>query len=491
MTTTSCVPVAVTSSIISLRALSLVTFGASMLVFGSGCGLLSAAANPKVAWAINDPAPMTVVVRRADAAEKTATEVDRLLAQTPADGDAAWVQKTAPDQAEAQTFEDDLATNNPLYRDSHARVVAAEVWVKTLSSIKPASPPAQPVQPAAAPAPAAPPADAAVATADEPAPKKKGKHHHHRGDKAADTDKKAAKVDPKAADTDDANAAPSTATATATPTTTPTTSATATPAAPAAPTPAASLLGAVDPALADKYTAIMESRAEITSMKEIAAGESAALEQKNLSAEDKKAHEDTKAKADKQAELAEARISPLQKELVSAAKTSAQKASPDVRQKVGPALVNLRQAADDAGIANGAAAVRYPLAAPSMLKSVQAMVPIFVADIIEEQTGKRPSLNGLQPNVTLDGMKPKVTLNGLDQNDMGKISMGELTEQTVSRTEKWVEHALGLLGTIAATSDTLDFEKDVLDALLDGFKAGGWTAPAPATVPEPKASKTK
>ena len=40
-----------------------------MLFLMTGCGMLSAVANPKVAWAFNDPAPMTVVVRRADAAE--------------------------------------------------------------------------------------------------------------------------------------------------------------------------------------------------------------------------------------------------------------------------------------------------------------------------------------------------------------------------------------------------------------------------------------
>ena len=40
-----------------------------MLTMTTGCGPLSAFANPKVAWAIQDPAPMSVVVRRADAAD--------------------------------------------------------------------------------------------------------------------------------------------------------------------------------------------------------------------------------------------------------------------------------------------------------------------------------------------------------------------------------------------------------------------------------------
>ena len=55
-----------------------------LLFIMTGCGALGAMANPKVAWAIQDPAPMSVVVRRADAAEATAKQVDRILTSTPA-----------------------------------------------------------------------------------------------------------------------------------------------------------------------------------------------------------------------------------------------------------------------------------------------------------------------------------------------------------------------------------------------------------------------
>jgi len=57
---------------------------------------LGAMANPKVAWAIQDPAPMSVVVRRADAAEATAKQVDRILTATPRAptpaGSGRWVR---------------------------------------------------------------------------------------------------------------------------------------------------------------------------------------------------------------------------------------------------------------------------------------------------------------------------------------------------------------------------------------------------------------
>ena len=54
----------------------------------TGCGALGAAANPKVAPYLNEHTPLVIVVDRADAAETTAKEVDRLLTSTPVD--AQW-----------------------------------------------------------------------------------------------------------------------------------------------------------------------------------------------------------------------------------------------------------------------------------------------------------------------------------------------------------------------------------------------------------------
>jgi hypothetical protein len=146
-------------------------------------------------------------------------------------------------------------------------------------------------------------------------------------------------------------------------------------------------------------------------------------------------------------------------------------------------LVNLRQAVDDASIADGAAAVRYPLALKSLPDSVLEVVPVIVADIVEEQTGNRPIMNGFKPDVKLDGMDVKLTLNGLSADDLGKLSMGDLTTEAISRTKKWVIHAVTLIGSVASTKDTLSFEQDTLDALLDGFTANGWTKTTAATIP--------
>ena len=41
--------------------------GAAMLAAGTGCGAMTAIANPKAVWALGEPAPMAVVLRRGDA----------------------------------------------------------------------------------------------------------------------------------------------------------------------------------------------------------------------------------------------------------------------------------------------------------------------------------------------------------------------------------------------------------------------------------------
>ena len=145
--------------------------------------------------------------------------------------------------------------------------------------------------------------------------------------------------------------------------------------------------------------------------------------------------------------------------------------------------MNLRQAVDDASIADGAAAVRYPLALKSLPDSVTEVVPVFVADIVEEQTGHRPIMNGFKPDVKLDGMDVKLTLNGLSADDLGKLSLGDLTTETISRTKKRVIHAVTLIAAVSSTKDALSFEQDTLDALLEGFVANGWTRTAAATIP--------
>jgi hypothetical protein len=368
-----------------LKAIGTTVLLGSIVTITPGCGALGAMANPKVAWAVSDPAPMTVVVRRADAAASTAKEVDRLLTATPANGDSDWLAKVGPTTDDAKAHMKALG-DHPAYKRSKARVVASEVWVQTLPALKSTN----------------------------------GKYP--------------------------------------------------------------SLLAAIDGPLADQYAKIMAKKQEIADLRAQIAEEDDAASAKGVSDADKKAHQDKIAELKKQADAADDAVEPMQKDFIDAAKTAASKASADVKDKFGPAFVNLRQAVDDAEIANGAAAVRYPMAMPGIKDALVQHVPVIVADILEEKTGKRPTLNGLQPSVTLDGLKPVVTLNGIAPSDLGKLSLSDVVSETTKRATAWVGHAGTLLGDISKTKEVLGFEEKVLDAMLDGFKAGGWKAPAAASI---------
>jgi len=357
----------------------------SIATMSTGCGALGAMANPKVAWAVTDPAPMTVVVRRADAASATSKEVDRLLTSTPANSDSDWMAKVGPstDDAKAQMK---TVGDMPIYKQSKARVVPSEVWVRTLPGV-----------------------------------------HCDNGQYP-------------------------------------------------------SLLAAIDSSLGDSYAKIMAKKQEIADLKAAQAEEDEAASAKGVSEDDKKSHKAKSDALDKQIDTANDAVSPLQKDFLKATKAKSAQASDDVKTKFGGAFVNLRQAVEDAEIANGAAAVRYPMAVTGIQGAVKSQVNVIVADIIEEKTGKRPLLASLQVGVGFDGGSPTVTLNGIAAGDMGKISMSDLTSETIKRTKDWMGHAIGLLGDISKTKEVLGFEEDVLDAVLDGFKGSkSWKAPAAAT----------
>jgi hypothetical protein len=358
-----------------------------VLFLTTGCGMLSAVANPKVAWAFNDPAPMTVVVRRADAAEATAQQVDRILTATPASPDADWLKTVGPKPEDAACDMKALS-QEPMYAQSHARVVAAEVWLRTLGDIK-----------------------------------------------------------------SDKGSSPN-------------------------------ILGIVSTDLGDQYAAILAKENEVALLDQRIEAEKTARDAKGVSDADKKAHDAAIDDLKSQKSKKQDEVDPLKKKFLASVKDAAAQTPAEKRDAVGPALVNLRQAVDDASIADGAAALRYPMAIPSMLDSVKQMVPIFVADIVEEQTGNRPLLQGFKPDVSLDGTDVKLTINGLSKDDLGKISIGDLTTQTIGRTKDWVVHTLGLLAAIGSTKDHLSFEQDTLDALLDGFAKNGWTRAVAAKIPE-------
>ena len=458
----------------------------TLLATSTGCGAIAAAANPKVAWAISDPAPMSVVVRRADVAEKTAQQVDRVMTDTPANDDSPWLAKVAPATEDSTKTLADLRQHQ-LYAaggpGAGARIVPAEVWAQSLAQVEPkkVATKAAPAAPApAAPAAAAEPAEP-VAKVAEPAGKNgKGKNAKNakNGGKPGAIAKNGSKSDKKGSKNAPVEDKPAPAPEPAAPA--PATVTVATPVASKYP----SLLAAIDSDLGTAWAEIMEKKKAMGELKTQIASEETALDAKDITDADKKTHKKTIDGLEKQVSKIEKETDKLTDAFVPKAKAAATKAPADVRDRFGAVLVNLRQAVDDAKIANGAAAVRYPMAATSLLDSAKQMAAVYTADVVEEKTGKRPNTSSIQPGVTMEGGKVAITLNGISQADLGKTTMGEVTSEVASRTTKWVGRAMGLLGTISSTSDMLSFEKDVLDTLIDGFTKGGWKAPAAATIPD-------
>jgi hypothetical protein len=228
------------------------------------------------------------------------------------------------------------------------------------------------------------------------------------------------------------------------------------------------ILAAIDPDLGDSYAQIMAKKVEIAGVKALIEQEKTALDDKNITPDDKKEHQATEDKLEKMVSKSEDEVAPLEKKFLEAAKAASAKAPADIKAKFAPAVANLLQAVDDADIANSAAAVRYPLAIRSILDSAKEMAPIFVADIIEEKTGTRPA-GQLDVGVTLDGTKVTLSLKGVSPSVLGSINVEDVTTQALDREQKWVTHAIGLLPYIGTTKESLSFEHEVLADLMDGF----------------------
>ena len=110
-----------------------------LLASSTGCGVMSAMANPKAAWALQEPAPMAVILRRADVARATATNVDRLLSTTGVDASSKWVAKIALKKADAEAALKDIGADPDYVVPKGAKigVVQAEAWAKLLADLCP------------------------------------------------------------------------------------------------------------------------------------------------------------------------------------------------------------------------------------------------------------------------------------------------------------------------------------------------------------------
>lgn len=108
-----------------------IALGLSM--FGTGCGAVGAMTNPGSFWAIQEPAPMQVVVRRAEVAGATADQVDRLIAHTPIDEATKEAAKLSADEAKTLLT---AIGGDPVYSGLQGvRVVPAEAWLDKLAHV--------------------------------------------------------------------------------------------------------------------------------------------------------------------------------------------------------------------------------------------------------------------------------------------------------------------------------------------------------------------
>jgi len=373
------------------RKLSLLTLGFALAgaPWMSGCAAMISIGNPAAAVRVAEGAGLGVVVRRAEAAVETATEVDRLLIITPVGGAANWPDRLKITKAKAQEMLA-VTSKSGLYAGQEADVMEVEVWARLLPELK----------------------------ADE------GKHP--------------------------------------------------------------SLLAQVSPALADDYADIIAKyKAYVTEREKVTAAE-VKLEQeekalseqkKELSEADKTSREAEIEKLDKAADEAETIFDDAKKAFVDKAKAAAAQVDPAVRNETGPILTFLREAVADADKANGAAMAGYPIAATGLIGDTQTQTSIFLADVVEEESGKRPTMKGVQPSVEFDGFTPTIGINGLTSEHLGKLGVGDVTSKTISRTTDWVGKATTLMVWAPSTSTALSYQADVLEAILDAYEQAGWTRP--------------
>jgi hypothetical protein len=104
------------------------------LLGAAGCGSFRAAASFNSIHYVQEQAPLTVVVHRAQAAEQTAAEVDRLLNGTSVTPASAWLTETqlAPELIAEHKA---MFADHPHYEGTKYEVLPAAIWAHTLRHI--------------------------------------------------------------------------------------------------------------------------------------------------------------------------------------------------------------------------------------------------------------------------------------------------------------------------------------------------------------------
>jgi hypothetical protein len=238
------------------------------------------------------------------------------------------------------------------------------------------------------------------------------------------------------------------------------------------------LFAMIGQSLVDQYGAVADLQKQIGDLRGKIEENKVEMKKDGESDDDKnrlsKENDDLDSKADK----LEEQVHPLQDKLIDAARDAAGKAQlGDDGKKVVEVVARLRQALDDAKTSNGSALVGYPRAIPGLQNTLKGTVISFVLEYVEEKTGKVVDTSHIQPDVKLDGMTPQISINGLTADDLGKLSIGDLTSAVLDKTKQFVSDAFALPGRVGRTSEMLTLESKVLTAIEDGLKTEGLTAP--------------
>jgi hypothetical protein len=383
-----------------------------------GCGTLASITRDPTALTQNDKAPLPVVVQRADAASVTAMEVHRLLTTTPVGEREAWPEKIQLTAESISAFEVALA-EHPYYEAKPFRIVPALVWASGLSGIARAD-------------------STALSAGDTPA-------------------SVVPNVTPVAL-------AP-------------------------APTFQPSLLAAISPNLGAGYETLQLNVKELATLKARMKSEELAQDKEGISDTEAKQHEVAAAALSKRIDTTEEAFDHATKAYVAACRVAASQVPATVRDRYLVAIVNLREAVREANRANAAAVMQYTQLLPGVVRNPIGFKDVLievakanVSDYVFERTGKRVKLSGFKPAVTFDNGKVAIVLNGLSLEDIGQVDLVELAGETVLRTERFAVKAATLLVTTSESGESLDFEADVLDGILDGFADAGCKPGQPAQI---------
>jgi hypothetical protein len=233
--------------------------------------------------------------------------------------------------------------------------------------------------------------------------------------------------------------------------------------------------------LGDQYAAVVEQKREIGELRGKVEGNKIAMKKQGIDDEDKKTLQNENDDLSSQADKLDEKLSPLVDKLIDSARESASKAQLGGNgAKLAAVVARLRQAVDDGKISNGSALVGIPRAIPGLKDTLENTVVSFIAEYIEDKTGKVPDMTKIKPQVSLENMSPKITISGLDPGDLLNLGLtiSDFTAAITAKTKAFVDDSLNLPVRINRVAEVLALESKLLAAIQEGLKIQGFASPA-------------